>query len=196
MKRFLLLLLIAAIPVVTYMGIPKHVDKIDHKFVRENRALVSGTVETGFSPEGTAEELVLKTIHAAEITVRLAAASFSSSKIVEELIAAKERGVDVKVIVDENRNKGKESLAALNRLVNSGIPTRIVSAYESLHDKYLISDNRHVQTGSFNYIDAAEKSHSDNVIVIWYNPDLAASYLKHWRASWGRSEQYRITPER
>jgi phosphatidylserine/phosphatidylglycerophosphate/cardiolipin synthase-like enzyme len=38
----------------------------------------------------------------------------------------------------------------------------------------VISDGKHVQTGSFNYSQAAAKSNSENVLVVWNNPDLAA----------------------
>jgi len=98
------------------------------------------------------------------------------------LLAAKKRGVDVRIVVDEKGNKSKASLAALNLVVNAGIPTRTISTYAIHHDKYIVSDERHVQNGSFNYSQAAAKSNSENVIVIWNNPELAASFLKHWES--------------
>jgi len=60
-------------------------------------------------------------------------------------------------------------LTALNLLVNAGIPTKTISNYAIHHDKYIVSDEKHVQTRSFNYSQAAAKSNSENVIVVWNN---------------------------
>lgn len=143
-------------------------------------APASAQIEAGFSPEGSAERLVIKTINAASISVRLAAYSFTSPNVVRALIGAKRRGVDVRVVVDESGPKAKSGESALNLLVGASIPTRLNGNYAIHHDKYLIVDGRHVQTGSFNYSRAAANSNSENVIVIWHNPELAAAYLRHW----------------
>lgn len=150
-------------------------------------------IENGFSPEGGAEQLVLKVIDSSQKSLRLAAYSFTSPKVVRALIAAKRRGVDVRVVVDDSSAKSKSGKAALNLLVNAGIPTRINGEYAIHHDKYIVADGRHVQTGSFNYSKAAAESNSENVLVIWHNPELAASYLRHWDGRYGEGVAYRST---
>jgi phosphatidylserine/phosphatidylglycerophosphate/cardiolipin synthase-like enzyme len=152
----------------------------------------SSFVEVGFSPEGTAEALVLKIIYSAKQSIRLAGYSFTSPAIVRALLEAKRRGVDVAVVVDHKNNisldpSGKAK-AALNLLVNAGIPTRTIARYAIHHDKFIVADGTHVETGSFNYSAAAAKSNSENVIVVWSNPQLAKNYLSHWQ---GRYEQGR-----
>jgi phosphatidylserine/phosphatidylglycerophosphate/cardiolipin synthase-like enzyme len=67
------------------------------------------------------------------------------------LLAAKRRGVNVAVVVDDKGNRAKSSQQALNLLVNAGIPTRTIDVYAIHHDKYLVIDAEHVETGSFNY---------------------------------------------
>ncbi len=49
----------------------------------------AGPVESAFSPDGGAEALVLRTIGSARSSIRMAAFSFTSSKIVKSLAAAK-----------------------------------------------------------------------------------------------------------
>jgi phosphatidylserine/phosphatidylglycerophosphate/cardiolipin synthase-like enzyme len=112
---------------------------------------------------------------------------------VRALLSAKRRGVDVRVVVDGKGNKGKSNIAALNLLVNAGIPTRTVSAYAIHHDKYIVSDERHVQNGSFNYSRSAANSNSENVLVVWNNPDLAASFTKHWQSRWIQGTAFKST---
>lgn len=77
--------------------------------------------------------------------------SFTSPEVVRALISAKRRGVDVKVVLDEKGNRGKASVAAMNLLVNAGIPVRTVSKFKILHDKIIISDKNTVETVSYNF---------------------------------------------
>jgi len=155
------------------------------------KAPATGQIESAFSPEAGSEDLVLKVINSSEKTIRLAAYSFTSPRVVRALLDAKKRGVDVQIVVDEKGNKSKASIAALNLVVNAGIPTRTISTYAIHHDKFAISDSIHVQTGSFNYSQAAAKSNSENVLVVWNNPEVAASYLKHWESRFGQGSDYK-----
>lgn len=151
-------------------------------------------VEVGFSPEGTAETLVLKIIRSAKQSIRLAGYSFTSPTIVHALLEAKRRGIDVAVVVDHKNNisldPSSKAKAALNLLVNAGIPTRTVARYAIHHDKFIVSDGTHVETGSFNFSAAAAKSNSENVIVVWSNPQLAKAYLSHWQWRYEQGRDY------
>jgi phosphatidylserine/phosphatidylglycerophosphate/cardiolipin synthase-like enzyme len=75
-------------------------------------------------------------------------------------------------------------------LANAGIPVRTVSVYPIHHDKVIVSDGRSVETGSFNYTAAAEKSNSENVLVVWNNPQLASTYLQHWERNWNQGRDF------
>lgn len=155
------------------------------------KAPTNQIIESAFSPEAGSERLVIKVINSSERSIRLAAYSFTSPIVVQALLNAKKRGVDIRVVVDDKGNRSKASIAALNLLVNAGIPTRTISAYAIHHDKFIVSDDRHVQTGSFNYSKAAAKSNSENVLVIWNNREIAASYLKHWQSRFDRGVEFR-----
>jgi hypothetical protein len=51
----------------------------------------------------------------------------------------------------------------------------------------------HTQTSSYDYRKSAAKRHSDNVIVIWNDADVAASYLQHWRSCYEQGSDYQST---
>jgi phosphatidylserine/phosphatidylglycerophosphate/cardiolipin synthase-like enzyme len=152
------------------------------------------TVEVAFSPDGRAEALVLKVIRAAKTSIRLAGYTFTSPAVVRALTDAKKRGVDVAVVVDYKNNlvesRSNTSRQALNLLVNAGVPTRTVSVYPIHHDKYIVVDGLHVETGSFNYTTAAARRNSENVVVLWNNPDAARQYIAHWQSRWEQGQQY------
>ena len=147
-------------------------------------------IESAFSPEAGGEGLVLKVIGSAQKEVRLAAYSFTSLTIAKALISAEKRGVDVRVVVDDKRNRGKPSIAALSLLVNAGISVRTNASYALHHDKYIVADSRHVQNGSFNYTAGAAEANSENVLVIWNDSDLAGSFLKHWQSRWDQGAPF------
>jgi phosphatidylserine/phosphatidylglycerophosphate/cardiolipin synthase-like enzyme len=148
-------------------------------------------IDVAFSPDGGSEELVVKAITSARSSIAVAAYSFTSPVVAKALLTAKKRGVDVRVVVDENGNRSKASLAALNLLAAAGVPTRTISRYAIHHDKYTVIDKTTVQTGSFNYSKAAAKSNSENVVVIWNNPDVALTYLKHWQDRFDQGKPYK-----
>ncbi|KVE31067.1 phospholipase D family nuclease [Burkholderia sp. TSV86] len=148
-------------------------------------------VEAAFSPDGGAEALILKVIGTARVSLRLAGYSFTSPKIVRALLDAHRRGVDIAVVVDNDGNRSKASKQALNLLVNAKVRTRTIDRYAIHHDKYIVVDARHVETGSFNYSAAAAARNSENVLVVWNNPALASQYLAHWQNRFDQGIDYR-----
>lgn len=173
---------------------PSLLDELSRSLqARIDKAPASAQIEAGFSPNGGAERLILKVINASQKSIRLAAYSFTSPKVVRALLDARRRGVDVRVVVDDKGNQSKSGTAALNLLAGAGIPARLNSAYAIHHDKYIVADGLHVQTGSFNYSQAAAKSNSENVLVIWHNPELAAAYLRHWQSRFDASVAFKPT---
>jgi len=153
-------------------------------------AIDAASIEHAFSPDDGAEALVLKVINTSASSIRLAAYSFNSPTIVAALLDAKKRGVDIKVLVDAKRNQRSNSVTALNALMQAGIPVRTISVYAMHHDKYIVADESTVQNGSFNYSKDAATSNSENVIVLWNQVSLAASFLRHWEDRWAKGVAY------
>ena len=145
----------------------------------------SGSIEVGFSPNGGAESLVLKTIHAAQTDLKVLAYSFTSVPVTGALLRAVKRGVKVTLVVDEKHNLGTGSArpakSALSALAIAGASVWTTSAFAIHHDKIIISDGVHVQLGSFNYSKSAADKNSENVLVNWNNPELARVYQEHFQ---------------
>lgn len=155
----------------------------------------SRRIEVGFSPEGSAQKLVLSTINAATSSIRVAAYVFTSPDVTRALIAAKQRGVDVAVIADYRSNledqRSGAGRHALTLLAKAGIPTRTIKAYPIHHDKFMVVDGMAVETGSFNFT-AAAKSNSENALVVWNDPALAETYLNHWQSRWDQGQAFKV----
>lgn len=153
-------------------------------------ALAEPGVEVGFSPEGSARALVLKTLGSATQSIQMLAYAFQAPDIVQALVDAKQRGVEVRIVVDAKRNRGKASRAAMDTVTRHAIALRTNDRFHLHHDKVIIVDGHTVQTGSFNFAPSAETANSENVVVLREMPEVARPYLAHWQSRWDLGTPY------
>ena len=146
------------------------------------------TPDVYFSPRGGCTDAVVRELAAARSTVYVQAYSFTSAPIARALVEAKERGVDVQVILDKSNRKAHYSAADF--LIHHGLPTRIDAAHAIAHNKVMIIDERVVLTGSFNFTTAAEEHNAENLLVL-RDEKLAAEYLRNWKVHALHSPLYR-----
>ncbi|MFA4994311.1 MAG: phospholipase D family protein [Bdellovibrionales bacterium] len=147
------------------------------------------STEVAFSPGGGATDLIIKAISSAKKSIRVAAYSFTSRPIAKALVSAHQAGIDINVVVDHGQIE-KESHSVIASLAAEKIPVRADIIHTLQHDKYMVIDDKTVQTGSFNYSAAAEHNNSENVIVLWESPLLAAVYADNWKSLWDKAEPY------
>lgn len=150
--------------------------------------------DLGFSPGGSSLVVVQKGIDSARKEILVAAYGFTSQPIARSLAAAAKRGVRVAVVADRKANQAAENgkYTALNYLVEQGIPVRLNGNYAIHHHKFMVIDGVTVETGSFNYSQAAVKSNAENVLLLWNVPAAAAGYAKEWQRLWLEGAPLRI----
>ena len=154
-------------------------------------------ISVGFSPDGSAERLVLGAIAGARHSIQLAAYGFTASAVAKALIAAHKRGVRVRVLLDWKANfedDRRYARHAIGALLTAGVAVRSIDAYPIFHDKFMVIDGRSVQTGSYNYSVSAARYNAENVLVVWNDPALAAAYARNWESNWtlGRAVEPRF----
>ena len=152
-------------------------------------------IQVGFSPEGSARRLALDTIGQAERSIQVLAYSFQSPRITQALVDARKRGVEVRVVVDEKRNRGKASKAAMDFVTRNGVELRTSSGFHLQHDKTIIVDGDAIATGSFNFAVSAETVNSENLIVVRGMPEVSRRYLAHWQSRWDLGKPYAARQE-
>lgn len=145
-------------------------------------------LDVGFSPGGSAEELIIRAIRSARQEILVAAYSFTHKEIAANLLEAHRRGVVVKVVVDSSQIDERYTSATF--LANSGIPVRIDRDHSIMHNKYLVIDRATVSTGSFNFTTSAAKRNAENVVVVWNSESLAHQYASDWLRHWSHSSAY------
>jgi phosphatidylserine/phosphatidylglycerophosphate/cardiolipin synthase-like enzyme len=146
-------------------------------------AFAAGPVfEDAFSPQQGATELVVKTIKEARTTIHVAAYSFTSQPIIDALVIAHDRGVDVDIVLDKSQRNGKGSL--FKYIKDHGVPTRINDHYAIMHNKFLVIDGETLELGSFNYTVNAEKRNAENVLVLHHVEKIVEDYDRQWKKLW------------
>ncbi|GAA5786341.1 phospholipase D family protein [Chitiniphilus shinanonensis] len=149
-------------------------------------------IQVGFSPEGSARQLVLETIGGAQHSIQMLAYAFQAPDIMQALVDAAQRGVAVRVVIDKRRNQGKTSKAAMDFVTRNGVALRTNDHFHLHHEKTIIVDGNTVETGSFNFAQSAETANSENVVVIRNMPEVARQYLAHWQSRWDLGKPYPV----
>lgn len=153
-------------------------------------AYAAPQMEVGFSPPvngQSALSIVLGAINGAQKQILMASYSFTSKPIAAALVEAKQRGVDVRVLADKESNMNQYS--GLTYMANKGVPVRLNDRYAIMHNKYIVVDGQDVETGSFNYTQAAASKNAENALLLRGVPDLAGSYIADFRKLWGEGQE-------
>ncbi|WP_029571163.1 phospholipase D family protein [Pantoea ananatis] len=146
----------------------------------------SGTdLQAGFSPDGTAQELIISFIRSATGSADVAAYEFTSEPVAEALVQLSRRGVPVRLVADEKKSHDRWSL--VNTLACSGIQVRTDAQYSIMHNKFIVTGNNGVQTGSFNYTSSAEKRNAENALVVRESLPVSKQYQDEFNRLWAES---------
>ena len=130
-----------------------------------------------FDPEEDCAALAIRAINNAEREILVGAyGPTTGSGIVEALVRAKQRGVDVRLIADKTtpceRASGIEPLAAAR------VPIWIDDHARVTHAKTMVIDGAVTLMGSMNWTHGAAVNSEDLNLVSC--PAIAAAYTAHW----------------
>ncbi len=123
-------------------------------------------------------------------TVKMMMYFITEDELADSLITAKNRGVDIDIVVDEYclTVTGSE----YQRLRSAGIDVRSDNYSGTMHHKVMIIDGAIVVTGSYNWSSAAEDSNYENIIIIRGN-DIADQYLSEFNRIWSNTVSVNLT---
>lgn len=145
---------------------------------------LQGTAQVAFTPGDDAGALVVAAVAEAKSQVLVQAYSFTHKAIADALVAAKRRGIDVRVIADRQQAADIPT-SLVGRLAEQGVPVWLDGQHAAAHDKVMVIDAGHpdaaVITGSFNFTHAAQYRNAENLLILRGNPLLAEAYAADWR---------------
>ncbi len=151
-----------------------------------------GTVQAAFAPWDDIEGLIVDQLTGARKQVLMQAYLLTNRPIVDALVAARKRGVDVRVLMDGGQ-LDKNSTERLRQLRDAGVPVWLETRYRNAHNKVIVIDaalpSATVITGSFNFTWSAQHKNAENILVLGKNPPLAARYATNWERHRQDAEQ-------
>ncbi|MEO1527044.1 MAG: phosphatidylserine/phosphatidylglycerophosphate/cardiolipin synthase family protein [Planctomycetota bacterium] len=148
---------------------------------------------------GVCGSRLIKAIQSAKSEIRIASAHFRRFDLHNELLLAMERGVKVRMLLDQqefhyDRTKTPNALydEALQK-AGADVRYKVYSRFWDyrtalqMHAKYLIVDDSEVLTGSLNWSENAELGTFENLIALT-DSSAAAKYIERFEMKWRYGE--------
>lgn len=136
--------------------------------------------------QNSIEGRLIEKINAAQTSIHIASFEFNLTPVAEALIAAKQRGVDVRWVTDDEYGldaDGEPGHGQFAMLENAGIEVRADDRSALMHNKFWIFDQQTLWTGSTNITENGIFEQDNNVIVI-RSPEVAAMYEREFQEMW------------
>jgi len=156
-----------------------------------------------FSPQDKPTNTLIACIKEAKKSIHAAVYCLTDKKIAQELIDAKKRGVDVKLVLDP---MSADRFGKAEMLAAGGVPVFIMDhngatpqkgplepegpwahmpekafTFEPImHNKYALFDEKTLWTGSFNWTNSANTKNWENALLV-DTPSLVAAYQKNFQ---------------
>ena len=148
----------------------------DKKAFPKEKLNING-IELGvfFSPQDKIiTKEILPIINNAKSYIYIPVFYITKKELVNELISAHKRGVEVKIINDATNASNKHTIH--HQLREAGIKVKTENYAGKLHSKAMIIDDEYSIIGSMNFTNSGEKRNDENVVII--KDEEIAQYLK------------------
>ncbi|KAB8143999.1 phospholipase [Chloroflexia bacterium SDU3-3] len=129
-------------------------------------------------------EAFLADINAASKRIDLATFDFDIPEVTDALIAAKKRGVEVRLIVDSENLETEEVAQETGRLKSAGIPVHFDDREPFMHNKFASIDDKIAWMGSWN-VTTNDTFRNNNNFIRFVNDQLAADYRNEFEQMFG-----------
>jgi len=121
-------------------------------------------------------DIINEKLSRAKNSINIAVAWMTFPLFVKELSSARERGVDISILLTEIR--GDNSTKAISELRSKGVAIDVISpkAGVLMHHKFCIIDRATVINGSFNWTESAKKNF-ENITVFENNQTVSEEFI-------------------
>jgi hypothetical protein len=142
-------------------------------------------IESFFSPSDETNCHILEAIQSADHHIQIGLLLLTKDDLIDEMIALHHRGVDVRVIVEDESS----SSYALSKLRNANVKVVIHDFSPIFHHKYAIIDEGYmasdpmVITGSHNWTWSADNINDENTLII-HDQSVTNIFRQEFEARW------------
>jgi cardiolipin hydrolase len=173
----------------------KKITSTNHQFILEwvktaNSALIVPTIETTdafFSPGDACRNTIIRNIETATEKLHICVFTISDDSITNSLLTAHKKGVSIKLITDNDKSYDVGS--DIQQLARAGIAVRMDATPNHMHHKFMVSDQRSLITGSYNWTLSAARYNHENIIVT-REASVVKSFTQQFDQLWNVMQNY------
>lgn len=141
-----------------------------------------------FSDAGGIATHVIEAINRTRHTLDIAMYDLTEPDITRALVAARRRGVRIRIVADVGQ--AGDPYSKIADLRSQGIGVRLSQGFNGerslMHDKFAVFDGELAVTGSFNWTTSGERYNSENAVFI-SDSTVAARFEKEFEILWRRA---------
>lgn len=140
--------------------------------------------KASFSPGEDCLNDIIDLIRSSEKYLDICVFTISDNRIADELVKAFDRGVDVRVISDNEKmfDEGSD----IQYLWDKGLSVKIDTSPYHMHHKFMIVDEGKVLTGSYNWTKSAANYNQENTVII-ESKELSNFFIDVFTDLWEKS---------
>lgn len=147
-------------------------------------------VEVLYAPDDAPLDRVVTLYQQAKCYIYVSVYGLTSPKAVEALVAAKKRGVDVRMLTDQERTQETKQHSALQTLRLAGIPIRINQHDGLMHLKQVVIDDEINTSGSMNHTTSGNRYNDERMDLITDHA-ISVKVREKFLAMWNDPVRYR-----
>ena len=150
----------------------------------------SMTVEVYYGPDDAPLDRLTTLYRQATRYLYVAVYGLTSPRAVEAMVAAKKRGVDVRLITDRQRTEDVKQRTALRTLHLAGIPILVNEHDALMHLKQVVIDDEVNASGSMNHTTSGNRYNDERLDVITDHV-ITVKAREKFLAMWNDHTRYR-----
>lgn len=133
------------------------------KAIEATKAARRTQLDVHFSPGESCLATINSLLSSATKSIEICVFTITDNRISEAIIQAAKRGIETRVISDDDKSEDLGS--DIDRLRDSGVSVRTDRSENHMHHKFAIFDRQKVLTGSYNWTRSAATRNRENLLV-------------------------------
>ena len=144
--------------------------------------------EAFFSPGESCRAAITQQIEKSIKQLRICVFTISDDRIANAIVLAHRKGVDVRIITDDDKSLDVGS--DIQSLAREGIAIKMDNTPNHMHNKFMVTDERLAITGSYNWTQSAARFNNENIILV-SEAGVVKSFLNEFDKLWHEMEHYK-----
>lgn len=140
-----------------------------------------------FSPGDACRTTIINQINSATHQLNICVFTISDDSITDAIITTHKRGTQIRIITDNDKSHDEGS--DIEQIAREGILVKMDRTPNHMHHKFMVTDEKALITGSYNWTRSAAKFNQENIILS-KEAGLIKSYLKEFDNLWKVMENY------